>query len=195
MISWQKMSYNFSKTISAHPRQHLHCISTPRCEFRHVAFRNECNMINITGWQLHGHKPYRSRVARAACGVSRVSLLTLIVRFTDCYDRNSTKSSVNIHEAQIRQQMQTVNKARLNTSPDYCQRGNMVHVLLSVLIIKDLFEVAIHKMAAIVNSQWQGNIRLHCFHLFTAWHFLPSTECALTVCQWPHHLDWTRMNI
>lgn len=71
--------------------------------------------------------------------MSGVSLLTLIVRFTDWYDRNGTKSSVNIHEAQIRQQMQTVNKGRVNTSPDYCQRGNMLHVLLSVLIIKEIY--------------------------------------------------------
>lgn len=49
---------------------------------------------------------------------------------------------VNIHEAQIRQQ--TVNKGRANTVPDYCQRGNMVDISLSVLIMKKgLSEVAI----------------------------------------------------
>lgn len=50
----------------------------------------------------------------------------------------------------------------------FCQRGNMFDVLLSVLIIKEIHLKWLDKMATIVNSQWQGNIRLHCFHLFTA---------------------------
>lgn len=105
------------------------------------------------------------------------------------------KPSVSVHRPQIRQHMQTGNKGWVNTSPDYCQRGNMRHVLLSVLIIKKMCWEWSYKMEATVNSQWQGNIRLYRFHLFTAWHFLPSAECALTVCQWPHHLNWTHMNI
>lgn len=102
---------------------------------------------------------------------------------------------VSIHGTQIRQHTQAGNKGWVNTSPDYCQRGNMWHVLPSVLIIKEMCLEWSYKMEATVNSQWQGNIRLHRFHLFTAWHFLPSAECALTVCQWPHHLNWTHMNI
>lgn len=105
------------------------------------------------------------------------------------------KPSVSIHGPQIRQHIQTGNKGWVNTSTDYFQHGNMRHVLLSVLIIKEICLEWSYKMEATVNSQWQGNIRLHRFHLFTAWHFLPSAECALTVCQWPHHLNWTHMNI
>lgn len=105
------------------------------------------------------------------------------------------KPFVSIHGPQIRQHMQTGNKGRVNTSIDYCQTSNTQHVLLSVLITKEICLEWSNKMEATVNSQWQGNIRLHRFHLFTAWHFLPSAECALTVCQWPHHLNWTHMNI
>lgn len=123
------------------------------------------------------------------------ALILFFSEHVEHYESNSTKPCVSIHEVHIRQQIRRVNKGWVNTSPGYCQRGNMLDVLLSVLIIKEIYLKWPYKMATIVNSQWQGNIRLHCFHLFTAWHFLPSTECALTVCQWPHHLDWTHMNI
>lgn len=78
-------------------------------------------------------------------------------------------------------------------SPDFRQLGNMFNVCFWAYWLGGGEEGIClkwpDKMATIVNSQWQGNIRLHRFHLFTLWHFLPSTECALTVCQWPHQLD------
>lgn len=205
LISWHKMTYNVSKqSPNCHHDMDSSAPARPVCENisemkvadwcgnQYESSPNSCigtGLIDLV-WQEE------LTVERRLW--ERVKLHALIVCFTehaDYYDRNSTKSSVNIHEAQIRQQIQTVNKGWANTGPDYCQRSNMLRVLLSVLITKEIYLKWPYKMATIVNSQWQGNIRLHCFHLFTAWHFLPSTECALTVCQWPHHLDWTRMNI
>lgn len=141
MTSSLKMTSNFSKQFLC-IADNISTVSVkPRCEFPRVAFRNETNMIRMshimtTAWAQTILIPHGIRSPQHADSSeeSARSIWSCVSVKSVCYD---------IHEVQIRQPMQMVNKGSVNTSPDYCQRGNMLHVLLSVLIIRrDLSEVA-----------------------------------------------------
>lgn len=136
MTSWQKMTSNFSKQFLCIPDNISTESAKPRCEFRHVAFRNECNMIRMS----HTMTPVWVRTVLILRGI-RSLRYSMPTSRSDCVSLNSV--CYDNHEVQIRQRMQMVNKRRVNTSPDDCQCGNMLHVLLSLLIIRrDLSEVA-----------------------------------------------------